>query len=250
MGLTIHYKIKSRARSDKRVAELLGKMRQICMDLPFAKVGELVDLSGLRQVQQRRRKVVRPASVQVDPLIKITIPPDRLITFETIVGPECEPMDVGLCKYPREVKFRGRTIKTRLGGWKWSSFCKTQFANDPRAGGLPNFLRCHISVVTALERFAELPTIKVDVNDEGEYGTCRRARAGLHDIRRLTKNIGESSEMIAAMTGVLRDVLKDALVSPMDGRPDFEELEHRGRLKNAYVDEFLKAVESIQVPES
>src|SRR5690606_4233953 len=44
-----------------------------------------------------------------------------------------------------------RKVKTRLGGWRWSSFTKTQYASDPACGGIPNFLRCHISVVTLLE---------------------------------------------------------------------------------------------------
>src|SRR5262249_2710819 len=45
-----------------------------------------------------------------------------------------------------------RKVRTKLAGWQWRSFCKTQYASDPQVGGIPNFLRCHISVVTLLDR--------------------------------------------------------------------------------------------------
>ena len=33
-------------------------------------------------------------------------------------------------------------LKTGLSGWRWSSFCKTQYASNPQCGGVPHFLRC------------------------------------------------------------------------------------------------------------
>lgn len=62
-----------------------------------------------------------------------------------------------------------RKVKTKLAGWRWSSFCKTQYASDPSCGGIPNFLRCHISVITLLDRIAKLPDVRVRVDDEGHY---------------------------------------------------------------------------------
>ena len=61
-------------------------------------------------------------------------------------------------------------MPTKLTGWNWGSFCKTQYASDPNCGGIPNFLRCHISVITLLDRMAKLPGLKVTVDDEGKYG--------------------------------------------------------------------------------
>ena len=63
-----------------------------------------------------------------------------------------------------------RRVPTNLVGWQWGSFCKTQYASDPQCGGIPNFLRCHISVITLLDRMAKLPGLKVTVADEGKYG--------------------------------------------------------------------------------
>ncbi len=33
-----------------------------------------------------------------------------------------------------------RKVPTKLAGWYWGSFCKTQYASDPECGGIPNFL--------------------------------------------------------------------------------------------------------------
>jgi hypothetical protein len=67
-----------------------------------------------------------------------------------------------------EDKTEQRKVPTGLDAWQWGSFCKTQYGSDSRCGGLANFLRCHISVVTLLERISKLPGIKVKINDEGK----------------------------------------------------------------------------------
>jgi hypothetical protein len=75
-----------------------------------------------------------------------------MIAFETEPGDGCEEANFGLCQYPSEVsqpQFGKR--QTKLQGWSWHSFCKTHYASDPRCGGLPNFLRCHLGVVALLD---------------------------------------------------------------------------------------------------
>ena len=73
---------------------------------------------------------------------------------------------------PEDEKFREkRKIKTGLGsGWRYSSFCKTQYASDPQCGGIPNFVRCHLCVIHLLDRIGQLRTMKVETTDEGKYG--------------------------------------------------------------------------------
>lgn len=72
---------------------------------------------------------------------------------------------------PSEERFQEkRKIKTHLGGWRYSTFCKTQYASDPECGGIPNFIRCHLCVIHLLDRIAKLPTMKVEIHDEGKYG--------------------------------------------------------------------------------
>lgn len=101
----------------------------------------------------------------------------------------------------------------------WGSFCKTQYANDPRVGGTPNFLRAHLAVCAILEKAQDLG-FKVHVSDEGGFWAKR-------DVKALAEEVGQWDQMLAGMFGVLKDATPAGLVaeSAMSGRPDFEKLE-------------------------
>jgi hypothetical protein len=157
-----------------------------------------------------------------------------------------------------------RRVPTKLDGWRWRSFCKTQYASNPEYGGIPNFLRCHISVISLLDRIAKLPGLKVVVDDEGKYGpsvyaddwkeadaagrkpTYRRHK-GKYNPAALASEVGEWNTMVAAFTGALNDAIAGSGIkgeSPITDFPDFEQLEFKGRgLK--YLDPFLKAMKSL-----
>jgi hypothetical protein len=102
----------------------------------------------------------------------------------------------------------------------WSSFCKTQYANDPRLGGWDNFQRAHLSVCAILEHLDRIG-FKVHVNDEGHFWEKR-------DLAALANEIGEWDAMLAGLGGVLKDAAEAQAAgfeSAMSGRPDFEHLE-------------------------
>jgi hypothetical protein len=102
----------------------------------------------------------------------------------------------------------------------WSSFCKTQFANDPRCGGWANFQRAHLSVCAILEHMQRIG-FTVEVSDEGGFWEKR-------DLAALAQEIGEWDAMLAGLGGVLKDATEAQGVgfqSAMSGRPDFERLE-------------------------
>ncbi len=175
MGLTIQYSIKSTTRSLKKARGLVEKMRQLALDLPFEEVGDVVELdnpdyetcdqSHRWQVIQARESVICPNRSHI-----YHVQPTQLFAVSVWPGAGCEELNIGLCSYPREIRIDRRTIKTQLPGFRWTSFCKTQYASNPECGGIPNFLRCHISSITLLERIAELPMISVEIDDEGKYG--------------------------------------------------------------------------------
>ena len=102
----------------------------------------------------------------------------------------------------------------------WSSFCKTQYSNDPRCGGWDNFQRAHLSVCAILEHMQEIG-FTVHVSDEGGFWEKR-------DLAALAKEIGEWDAMLAGLGGVFKDAAEAQVVgfeSSMSGRPDFERLE-------------------------
>src|ERR1019366_6319062 len=146
----------------------------------------------------------------------------RLIAFKAWPGEGCEESNFGLCQYPAEiVDPRHGKLKTKLSGWRWASFVKTQYSSDPGCGGVPNFLRCHLTVIALLDRARQLGCLD-SVSDEGGFWEQRKVEA-------LVKEIGSWNEMIAAFGGRLKDVLGAGVVMPIGEYPNFEQLEHAGQ---------------------
>ena len=158
MGLTIHYSFEARG-SDARARTLIHALHQTAQDLPFKEVGQVVELSGERCDFNHRAQddpirwllVQATESVEVKPEGRTRNPgsatwynvhPSRLIAFETWPGEGCEASNFGLCQYPTVIETDRGPLNTRLSGWHWSSFCKTEYASNPRCGGMPNFLQC------------------------------------------------------------------------------------------------------------
>jgi hypothetical protein len=165
---------------------------------------------------------------------------------------------------PDDEKFQQqRKVKTGLGStWRYSTFCKTQYASGERYGGIPNFVRCHLCVIHLLERIGELPTMKVEINDEGKYGRSyytddpwaeKRVYTwhdGQYDVKALVEEVGEWNEMLATAFGALNDTLKASgsslqVESPISGSPEFERLEFRGRQNHDRLAPFLNAMRQL-----
>jgi hypothetical protein len=153
-------------------------------------------------------------------------------------------------RHPGEYRYEShynetRTVKTRLGSWRWGSFCKTQYASDPACGGVANFLRLHIALIALLERIGDLSTVKVDVCDEGHYGPAtysddwREAYAAgrkptyvphpaTRSVPVLLKELGDYNAMIAAFSGAMKDTCGNGFDSPILRYANFESLEFNG----------------------
>ena len=235
MGLTIHYKLKAKG-TEAAARKLVVTLHQKAHDLPFKEVGELVDLAGgeCDYDKRDREDPLRWLLIQAQGSVDLShlpgeseysscrVLPTRLIAFTAWPGEGCEESNFGLCQYPAEiVDPRHGKLKTRLAGWHWSSFCKTQYASDPKCGGLPNFLRCHLAVVALLDRARELGGLD-SVSDESGFWDHRK-------VEQLVKEIGSWNELIAAFGGKLKDVIGDGVKMPISEFPNFERLELAGQ---------------------
>ena len=247
MGLTIHWSLRSNTRSPKKARELVAQLRGRVLDLPFEQVGDIVELTGPEcefesldrddphrwLLIQAGQHVDRPA--RGGGTYSYNVAPTHVIAFETLPGPGCEPANFGLCRYPALLEIEEkeryeygkgfvsprRRIRTRLTGWHWSSFCKTQYASNSECGGAQNFLRCHLAVIKVLDQAKSLGILD-EVSDEGDFWEKR-------DVRALAEEIGQWNEMIAAFAGKLKDQFGDDLEAPIIDFPDFEHLEAKGR---------------------
>jgi len=265
MGLTVHYNIRSSSRSTNKVLAYVEQMRQLALDLPFEEVGDLVVKNNPDHKNETddslRWLYIQSGQYVDDPLDKHCswgVEPIKLIAFNIYVGPGSEPANIGLCLFPKEIVKEGRTIKTKLGGWRWGSFCKTQYASNPSCGGIPNFLRCHISLITLLDRIAELPTISVKVADEGKYGPSNYTddytvpdphyyvHEGKYNPKALVEEIIQWNETPAGFAGMLKDALGNNIVleSPITSFQDFEALEFKGS-RNVGLQPFLESMKTL-----
>ncbi len=215
MGLTIHYSLQSASRSSKKARELVAHLRGRALDLPFERVGDIVELSGAEcDLEARERDdplgwLLIQAGEYISRSARgggtksYSVPPTHVIAVTATPGPGCEAANFGLCRYPatleieEEERFETgkgfvrsrRRIRTGLSGWHWSSFCKTQYASNSDCGGVQNFLRCHLAVIKVLDHAKSLGILD-EVSDEGDFWENR-------DVRALAKGVGEWNQMSA-----------------------------------------------------
>ena len=252
MGLTIHYQLKTGGQV-AHARNLVQRLRQAALDLPFDRVGELIELRGQECEWQRRANddPYRWLLIQSDSDVKlprrrgdnfcrtVSVAPTHLLAFTTFPGDGCEQANFGLCRFPAEVSHPDfGTVRTKLRGWSWQSFCKTHYASDPRCGGLPHFLKCHLSVVALLDIAKKLRCLE-RVSDEGEFWETR-------SLERLTQEVGEQSAMIAGLLGQLQDAwgaTGGTIEAPIRDFPNFEHLEAEGQ---KHLPALLKALAEIE----
>lgn len=242
MGLTIHYSLKAQG-NDAQARELVCTLHQTAHDLAFKELGQVVELSGEqcsihgRPQEDPLRWLLIQAAQSVEVNLQgpnqnprctacYGVPPNRLIAFTAWPGNGCEDSNFGLCQYPAVIATDSGPLLTDLSGWRWSSFCKTQYAGNPDCGGVPNFLQCHLTVIAMLDRAKQLGCLEC-VSDEGGFWEKR-------DVQALVEEIGSWNEMLAAFGGALKDLLADGPVrmeSAIGEYPNFERLEAGGQGK-------------------
>jgi hypothetical protein len=237
MGLTIHYSLQTDLTSTGDIRHLVESLRQFARDLPFKEVGELLEFKGEdadydqtdKENEDRWFKIQSGAYVTIDDR-HYSVQPSHIVGFRTWPGEGCEPANFGLCRYPAFLDAptdsgRKKRLATKLNGWRWSSFCKTQYSSAPECGGIENFLRCHLCVVKMLDFIKSTGLVNVEVHDEGEYWENR-------DLGKLAREVGEWNEFIAAFAGQLKDQASQqgvVMEAAITGFANFEHLEAKGR---------------------
>jgi len=230
MGLTIHYSLHLASRTPAKARQLVEQLRQKALDLPFKEVGEIVEVNGdtadldkLGQDDPNRWLLIQAGQYLVRDGRHYRITPTQVIAFSTLPGDGSEEANFGLAVYPKTIEIDGKKLRTNLGSWSWSSFCKTQYASNPDVGGVENFLRSHLAVVKLLDAAAEIGVLK-EVRDEGDYWEKR-------DIKALVAEVGDWNTMIAGWAGRLKDSFGEGSVSEIAKFPNFEHLEAKAENK-------------------
>ena len=252
MGLTVHWAFQG-PQTKTEAKDIVDKLRQRAMDLPFESVSEIVSFKGEDAQFDRDRKNdpfnwMKIQSIQTvwskDGRSGWDCRTNEIIGFQIVVAPGSEPMEIILATYPKTIVIEDKAwgkhkrLRTGRSGWSGRGFTKTQYASSADCGGIPNFLRAHLSVVRMLDYAKDLG-ILAEVSDEGDFYEKR-------DIPALVKTIGEWNDLIAAFVGGIDDAAGAKSVAPIKGFPDFERLEAKGQ---NHIDEFLRLLkDKIKAP--
>lgn len=233
MGLTIHWSFQG-PQTKSEAKGIIETMRQRAMDLPFESVGDIVHFNGKDAQYEydplngkfRWLKIqARETIWNKDATIGWDCPAKEILGFQINVAPGSEWMEVFLATYPKTLLVEdGRTrkrLRTHRCGWSGNGFCKTQYASRPDCGGVPNFLRSHLSVCRLLDYAKELGILEL-VSDEGGFYEKR-------DIPALVNEVGEWDQFIAVGVGAIDELVGAKCIAPIKEYPTFEHLEAQGQ---------------------
>jgi hypothetical protein len=251
MGLTVYYDWKTKA--DLPAARrMIARFRALALKLPFDDVSEIREQDppdgkpafcpydgsfpqgGLHLPRKRRDGEEETVHV---PAIH------ALFFCVRVQGAESAP--IGLASHPSVVLHREDIIKRnkdgsererrlgrgdpvefptrRRGYYSWHSFCKTQYAGNPKLGGEANFLKAHLSLIELLDQI-RAAGVQVRIRDDSRYANHR-------DVDRLLRSLRDWDALVAKIVGVFGDALgseSGTLIAPIKERPDFEHLEAKG----------------------
>ena len=234
MGLTIHWSFKG-PKTKAEAKTVIEKLRQRAMDLPFESVGEILHLRGKDanfendpDSEYRWLKIqARETIWSKDGRTGWDVRPSEILGFQILVAPGSEPMEIFLATYPKTILIQGertrkqKRLRTNRSGWSGGGFTKTQYASRSDCGGIPNFLRAHLSVCRMLDRAKELGILE-SVSDEGEFFEKR-------DIPALVNEVGSWNSFIAASVGAMDELVGTPCIAPIKDYSDFEQLEAKGQ---------------------
>lgn len=251
MGLTIFYEWK--AKADAQSARLtISKLHSLAQQLPFDEVSEIYEQDPpdgqskfLTYDESFRQGDIYLSRKRGDGEIETVHVPALHAMFFYVYVQGAESASIGLASHPPVVVHREDAIERnddgsecgrisgqgdpvefptrRRGYYSWHSFCKTQYAANPKLGGEANFLKAHLSLIELLDQFRATGA-KVAIRDDSRYAKHR-------DVDRLLRSLRDWNAIVARFAGRLGDSLGEesgTIVAPIKDRPDFEHLEADG----------------------
>ena len=251
MGLTIYYDWKAKADTPS-ARRMIAKFHAIALKLPFDDVSEIHEQdppdgkSPFHLYEDAfRRGGLYLSRTRADGEHELVEVPALHALFFHVRVRGAESAAIGLATHPPVVLHYEDVIQRnpdgseygrivgqgspiefptrRRGYYSWHSFCKTQYAANPKLGGEVNFLKAHLSLIELLDRI-QAAGVKVRIRDDSRYAKHR-------DVNRLLRSLRSWDAIVANIVGGLSDAMGDQagkLIAPIKHRPDFEHLEAKG----------------------
>jgi hypothetical protein len=251
LGLTIYYEWKTKADA-AAARRRIEEFRALALGLPFDDVSEIYEQDSpvgesafIPYDNPFRRGDLYLSRKRADGERETVRVPATHAVFFAVHVEGAETASIGLASHPPVVMHREDIIErkedgseigrkmgagdpiefpTRRRGWySWHSFCKTQYAGNPKLGGEANFLRAHLSLIELLDQI-EATGVNVRIGHDSKYAKHR-------DVDRLLDSLRSWDAIVATFVGRISDELGDRLgevVAPIKERRDFEHLEAKG----------------------
>ena len=215
MGLTIHYTLS--VKQDLPVGaihEMAQRTADYARKIGCAEVSPLISAEENPDEAPLFMRVGKPAEGRYRAVL-----PWRGWLVNVWPGAGCETATLGLCQYPKWIEQESQSVPTKLdSGWRFHSFCKTQYAGEH---DWDSFLKCHLLVISLLDFWRGLGA-RVKVNDEGGYWKGR-------SVEKLRDELLGYDRLVAAVGGMFKDSDNGLSVqSPIFDYKNFERLEHEG----------------------
>lgn len=225
MGITIHYRLSLRPEApdldDLRARWAVEDARRLAIKMKRQKAFDFV---GPMRWDYEARKWNRefhdiPVPGKPGHFYDIEPLPEAGNLFEIHPGRDCEPLWIGLCRYPKTQWAYGRDFRVPRGPtWRLKCFSKTQYAS---IHGWEHFRRCHVAILDFLAALRPLG-FDVKIKDEGHYWPRRSER-------KLREEVGMMNRVIAAAAGAMKDAFDDGSIqAAIFAHPQFERLEAEG----------------------
>jgi hypothetical protein len=251
MGLTLHYDWKTKIDCSS-ARRLIARFRAIALRLPFDKVSEIFeqDPPDNKTTYRLYDNSFRQGGLYLSRMRDdgeeetVCVPALHALFFHVHVK-GAETASIGLASHPPVVVHqedliernedgsefgrrlgRGNSIEfstQRRGYYSWHSFCKTQYAGNPKLGGEANFLKAHLTLIELLDQI-QVAGVRVRIRDDSRYAKHR-------NVDRLLRCLRDWDAIVARFAGGIHDALGDKagfLIAPIKNRPDFEHLEAKG----------------------
>ena len=248
MGLTIHWRLQG-PKTKAEAKTIIERMRQRALDLPFESVSDIVHFKGKEAqfdndpptVSIRWLKIMAGQTVwSKDGRTGWDCPAREILGFQVIVAPGSEWMEIYLAAYPKTMIVEedwgsGGAFPPTCPRGSGRGFCKTQYASNADCGGVPNFLRAHLSVCRLLDHAKKLG-ILADVSRRGPFFENR-------DIPALVNTVADWNEFIAAGVGATDRVDRQQVRGTDQGLPRFRASGSGKGQKQ--IDKFLRAIKGL-----
>jgi hypothetical protein len=251
MGLTLYYDWKTKTDSSS-ARRMIARFRAIARELPFDEVSDIYEQGSpedttafLRNDDSFRAGGLYLSRTRGDGAKELVWVSALHALFFHVNVEGAETASIGLASHPPVVLHREDVIvrnkngsererrigqgapiefpTRRRGYYSWHSFCKTQYAANPKLGGEANFLKAHLSLIELLDRM-RAAGVNVRVRDDSKYAKHR-------DVDRLLRSLRDWNAVVANIAGKIQDALggeSGSLIAPIKDRPDFEHLEAKG----------------------